>query len=88
MTDKPTYPPVIPTEFGGPVNEPWRFQGGINIRLNPEKKAEMIEKFGLDRVRRDFPEGFEDLDWLTGVDKKIAEFNEEVAKALKDAEDE
>jgi hypothetical protein len=47
--------PVIQTEFG-PVT-PWaRRQAVLNMRRDPKKLAEMIARFGEERLRRDFPE--------------------------------
>jgi hypothetical protein len=51
--------PVIQTEWG-PVT-PWaRKQAVLNMRRDPKKLKEMIARFGEDRLRRDFPEVFED----------------------------
>jgi hypothetical protein len=47
------------TEWG-PVT-PWaRRQAVLNMRRDPNKLREMIDRFGEDRIRRDFPEAFED----------------------------
>jgi hypothetical protein len=51
--------PVIQTEWG-PVTPRARKQAVLNIRRDPKKLAEMIARFGEDRLRRDFPEVFED----------------------------
>lgn len=66
---KPTPPPpVIPTDYG-PVTEWARYQGAINMRLDPDKKREVEESLatkhgsvavGLAEARRMFPEAYED----------------------------
>ena len=50
-------PPKITTEFGT-VPEWARRQAVINMRRDPAKLAEMIAKFGEERIRRDYPEVF------------------------------
>jgi hypothetical protein len=49
--------PVIMTPHG-PVTEWARRQAALNMRRDPKKLAEMIERFGLPRLQRDFPEAF------------------------------
>jgi hypothetical protein len=50
--------PVIMTEHG-PVTEWARRQACVNMRRDPKKMAEMIQRFGEARLRRDFPEAFQ-----------------------------
>lgn len=51
MTDEP----VIQTPWG-PVTEWARRQAVLNMRRDPQKLKEMIARFGEARLRRDFPE--------------------------------
>jgi hypothetical protein len=63
MTDdnqKPPYPPIIPTEFGGPVTEVARAQAELNIARDPALKARMIAQFGEAKIRAQYPRAFED----------------------------
>ena len=55
MSDDTKQPPVIMTEWG-PVTEIARRQAVLNMRRDPKKLAEMITQFGEARLRRDFPE--------------------------------
>jgi len=55
MTDEKE--PVITTQWG-PVTPAARRQAVANMRRDPKKLAEMIERFGEERIRRDFPEAF------------------------------
>jgi len=59
MTDEKE--PVITTQWG-PVTPAARRQAVANMRRDPKKLAEMIERFGEERIRRDFPEAFEEID--------------------------
>jgi len=59
MTDEKE--PVITTQWG-PVTPAARRQAVANMRCDPKKLAEMIERFGEERIRRDFPEAFEEID--------------------------
>jgi hypothetical protein len=63
-------PPIIMTSFG-PVTESARVQAAINMRLDPAKRAAVIEllakqlyggdlALGEEEARRRFPEGFEE----------------------------
>jgi hypothetical protein len=51
--------PVIVTEHGF-VTEWARRQAALNYRRDPEKLAEGIRRFGEARLRRDFPEIWQD----------------------------
>lgn len=53
-------PPIISTPFGGPTTEWARKQAALNIARDADLRARMIERFGEGRVRRDYPEAFED----------------------------
>jgi len=61
-------PPVVMTEWG-PVTESFRFQGAMNMRNDPNKKAEVEEllikqcgsvEAGMAKARWQFPEAYED----------------------------
>lgn len=57
--DSMTNDPAIVTDWGRVT--PWaRRQAVLNLRRDPAKLAEAIERFGEARMRRDFPECFED----------------------------
>ena len=49
--------PVIMTQWG-PTTETARRQAVLNMRRDPAKLKQMIDKFGEAHIQRDFPEVF------------------------------
>ncbi len=60
-------PPVIMTEWG-PVTEIARRQAVLNMRRDPKKLADMIAQFGEARLRRDFPEVWQEGEDVPSTD--------------------
>jgi len=67
MTDEKE--PTIQTQWG-PVTPAYRKQAALNLRNDQAHHVGFIARFGLDRLRRDFPEA---LDGLSDADLKVDE---------------
>lgn len=69
MTIRPEDMPDILTEWGV-VDKHWQWQAGENARLDPVKKALLLEKLGEEEARRRYPNAWSDEESNAGKEGK------------------